>query len=190
MPEPSHGKRATRPRPALTPDDFERYLTTSSALIAPADVTSLVARAAAIREHLAKDRAEHPNLAQRARIALHLLADHARGECPQIPYQTVSLLATALFYYLTPVDVIPDFIPHVGKSDDAVMLDIAWRLAGPGVQRYIDWKGLAVALRDSDLKVAAIPMPSPGARGRSRSAKPKRPAGRPRTARGSRRTRR
>jgi uncharacterized membrane protein YkvA (DUF1232 family) len=188
MPEPLHGKRSTRPRPALTPDDFERYLTTSAALIAPADVTSLVARATAIREHLAKDRAEHPNLAQRARIALHLLADHARGECPQIPYQTISLLATALFYYLTPVDVIPDFIPHVGKSDDAVMLDVAWRLAGPGVQRYIDWKGLA--LRDSELAVSAIPMPPPGARGDRRAPKSKGAAGRPRTGRGSRRTRR
>jgi uncharacterized membrane protein YkvA (DUF1232 family) len=188
MPEPSHGRRTTRSRPALTPDDFERYLTTSAALIAPADVTSLVARAVAIREHLAVDRAEHPNLAQRARIALHLLADHARGECPQIPYQTVSLLATALFYYLTPVDVIPDFIPHVGKSDDAVMLDIAWRLAGAGVQRYLDWKGLT--LHDDELNVSAIPMPAPRARSRRRPAKPKRSAGRPRTGRGSRRTRR
>jgi len=186
MPEPSHRKRSTQARPALTPDDFERYLTTSAALIAPADVTSLVARATAIREHLAQDRAEYPNLAQRARIALHLLADHARGECPQIPYQTVSLLATALFYYLTPVDVIPDFIPHVGKSDDAVMLDVAWRLAGAGVQRYLDWKGLA--LRDSELNLSAIPMPS--TRGGRRTAKPKRPAGRARMGRGSRRTRR
>lgn len=193
MPEPSQEKRTTRPRPALTPDDFARYLTTSAASIAPADVTSLVARAAAIREHLAEDRAEHPDLAHRARIALHLLADHARGECPQIPYQTVSLLATALLYYLTPVDVIPDFIPHVGKSDDAVMLDIAWRLAGPGVQRYLDWKGLT--LRDGALKVDAIPMPTPGIRRERRTAKPKRPAKptrevRRRAGRGSRRTRR
>jgi uncharacterized membrane protein YkvA (DUF1232 family) len=178
MPATSSGKRSTRPRPAVTPGDFERYLMASSAVIAPADVTSLVARAAAIREHLTEDRREHPELAHRARVALHLLADHTRGECPQIPYQTVSLLATALLYYLTPVDVIPDFIPHVGKSDDAVMLDVAWRLAGPGIQRYLDWKGLSLG---GEPRVAAIAMPPPGARAKRPAVKSR--AGAPKAAR-------
>jgi uncharacterized membrane protein YkvA (DUF1232 family) len=186
MPATPRGKQAMRPRPALTPADFERYLTTSAAIIAPADVTSLVARAAMIRERLAEDRTTHAGLAYRGKIALHLLADHVRGECPQIPYQTVGLLATALLYYLAPMDVIPDFIPRVGKSDDAVVLEVAWRLAAPGVQRYLDWKGAAID--DGDVTVGAIPMPAPGARRARQAAKPTRPAGR--TARGSRRTRR
>jgi uncharacterized membrane protein YkvA (DUF1232 family) len=186
MPATPRGRQSTHPRPALTAADFERYLTTSAAVIAPADVTSLVARAPMIRERLVADGPAHPGLAHRAKIALHLLSDHVRGECPQIPYQTVSLLATALLYYLAPMDVIPDFIPGVGKSDDAVVLEVAWRLAGPGVQRYLDWKGAAVD--DGDVSVGAIAMPAPGARRARQAAKPKRPAAR--AARGSRRTRR
>jgi uncharacterized membrane protein YkvA (DUF1232 family) len=176
MPATPRGKHATRPRPAVTPADFERYLTTAAGLIAPADVTALVARAATIREGLVADRPAHPGLAYRAKVALHLLADHVRGECPQIPYQTVSLLATALLYYLAPMDVIPDFIPRVGKSDDAVVLEVAWRLAGPGVQRYLDWKGAAVD--DREVSVGAIAMPASAAPRARQAAKPKRPAAR------------
>jgi len=135
-------KRRTHVRPVLAVADFERYLTTSAAIIAPADVTSLLSHTPALHERLAADRADHPELVQQARVALRLLTDHAHGECPQIPYQTVSLLAAALLYYLAPMDVIPDFIPRIGTADDAVVLGVAWRLAAPGVQRYLDWKSL------------------------------------------------
>src|SRR5262245_60000588 len=131
------------PRPNLPLEEFERHVVTHAARIAASDVTALVGRAAELRRRLAADRAAHPSLGERARVALALLSDHAAGACPQIPYSTVALLAAALLYYLAPMDVIPDFIPIVGTADDTVVLDIAWRLAAPGVQRYLDWKDLA-----------------------------------------------
>lgn len=148
---------------ALTGVDFERHLLAHATLIAPSDVTALVGGAGALRHRLLGERMIHPALAERARIALDLLADHSRGACPQIPFYTVSLLTTALLYYLAPMDVIPDFIPRVGTADDALVLDIAWRLAAPGIQRYIDAKELG-AIGD-----ATEPT---GAQVRSRRARP------------------
>jgi len=130
-------------RPNLPVEEFERHVVTHAARIAPADVTTLVGRAAEVRQRLVADRAVHPSLGERARVALALLSDHVAGACPQIPYSTVALLAAALLYYLAPMDVIPDFIPVVGTADDTLVLDIAWRLAAPGIQRYLDWKELA-----------------------------------------------
>ena len=115
-----------------------------AAIIAPADVTAL--RRPGDRVRAAPDAGSAPCIRswRSARgVALHLLADHARGACPQIPYQTVSLLATALFYYLAPMDVIPDFIPRAGTADDALVLDIAWRLGGAGHPALLDWKELS-----------------------------------------------
>lgn len=57
----------------------------------------------------------------------------------------MSLLATALYYYLAPMDVIPDFIPRAGTADDAIVLDIAWRLAAPGIRRYLDARDVPAA---------------------------------------------
>jgi uncharacterized membrane protein YkvA (DUF1232 family) len=140
---PKPRQPAPSSRPNLPLEEFERYVVTHAARIAPSDVTALVGRAAEVRRRLVADRAVHPSLGERARVALALLADHAAGVCPQIPYSTVALLAVALLYYLAPMDVIPDFIPIAGTADDTVVLDIAWRLAGPGIQRYLDWKELA-----------------------------------------------
>jgi uncharacterized membrane protein YkvA (DUF1232 family) len=143
-------------RPLLSEADFERHLRFHSATVAPADVTTLVGHASALRARLAGERAVHPILAERAGLALQLLADHCRGDCPQIPYSTVSLLTTALYYYLAPMDVIPDFIPRAGTADDAIVLAIAWRLAAPGIRRYLD---------------ARSAVPAPPARPRARKAK-------------------
>lgn len=157
-----------------SPQDFERHLVARAATVAPADVTALLAQGEVIRSRLSGERAIHPALAQRARVALHLLADHAQGACPQIPYQTVSMLAAALFYYLEPMDVVPDFIPRAGTADDALVLDIAWRLCGAGIQRYIDWKGLTPS--NEPTSPEAIRMPPPKASARSRARAPKPPA--------------
>jgi uncharacterized membrane protein YkvA (DUF1232 family) len=177
---PSRGRAraARRTRALVTPKDFERHLVARAAMIAPADVTALLARSDLVRDRLSGERAIHPVLAQRARVALHLLTDHARGACPQIPYQTVSLLAAALFYYLEPMDVIPDFIPRAGTADDALVLDIAWRLSSAGVQRYVEWKGLTPSDQPAGPPTIRMPPPRTGARGKARMSKPRAAAGR------------
>jgi uncharacterized membrane protein YkvA (DUF1232 family) len=74
---------------------------------------------------------------------MRLVLDHAEGECPQIPYYTVSLLAVALLYLLDPLDVIPDWIEGAGSADDAVIFELAFELGRPGIERYCTWKGIS-----------------------------------------------
>ena len=126
----------------LKASDFEDYLCAAAAKIAPADVTELLAHAHTIEERLTGELASHKLLAQRGRVALHLLNDHAHGKLPQIPYHTISYLAAALFYFLDPMDVVPDFIPGVGTADDALVFDLAWVAAAAGVDRFLAAKGL------------------------------------------------
>lgn len=134
--------RARRRAPSvLRPADFRAYLLAKAAEIAPTDVSGLVAQARTLRARAARDRAERPMFARRVEVALALLQDHAKGAAPQIPYATVATLAAALFYYLDPIDVIPDFLPHVGTGDDALILEIAFGQTAAGVQRWLDWSG-------------------------------------------------
>ena len=158
---PSPTRRRTRGA-ALRPADFRAYVIAKAEAIAPADVASLVARSDEIEARAAGHAAEHPLLARRLALALDILGDHVAARCPQIPYYTVALLAAAVFYYLAPVDVIPDVLPGIGTSDDALVVELAFGLAGAGVARYLTWKGLDVAL----LPARPAPHPPRGARAR------------------------
>ena len=55
---------------------------------------------------------------------LRLIRAYAKGEYRQVPAQSLVLIVAAVLYFLTPLDVIPDFIFGLGYLDDAAV--IAW----------------------------------------------------------------
>lgn len=122
--------------PLLRASDFRAYLLEKSAIIAPGDVETALSDAAAARRRAAAAAAGHPMIERQVDVALRILEDHANGRCRQVPYHTVALLAVAVFYFLNPNDVIPDFIPQIGTSDDALVFELAFELAAAGVERY------------------------------------------------------
>jgi len=133
-------KRAT---PLLQPGDVRAYLLDHAAQIAPADVDGLVGRAAEVHEKVASEVGNHHQLFRRQiDLALRLLSDHVSGRCPQIPFHTIALLTAALYYWLQPIDVIPDFIPVAGTSDDALVLELAFELGAAGLDRYCTFKDI------------------------------------------------
>lgn len=121
---------------ALKASDFRSYLIDNAKIMAPGDIETALPQADLAREKAARDRDLHPRLVRQVDVALQILTDHAAGDCPQIPLWTISLLTVALFYLLNPNDVVPDFIPRVGISDDAVVFELAFELAADGVERY------------------------------------------------------
>lgn len=162
----------TRREPLLKRADFAAHLETKARETAPRDVEILVGQADEARRRAAS---VSPRMQQQMDLALALLADHAAGECPQIPYYTVSLLAEAVFYVLDPNDVIPDWIPGIGNLDDAVVLELAFEIGASGIGRYcafrgIDWPEQSGRARRRRGTEAATEPPMPPAP-RSRAAK-------------------
>jgi uncharacterized membrane protein YkvA (DUF1232 family) len=125
--------------------DFNAYLVEHAEQLAPGDVRPLVAQAKSLRARAVEETERHPRVPRQMDLALKILEDHVKGRCPQIPYYTISVLAVALLYFADPLDVIPDWIAGVGKSDDALVLELAFVLARPGVERYCQWKDISTA---------------------------------------------
>ena len=71
-------------------------------------------------------------------LALDILRDHMEGECSQIPYRTISILGAGVLYFTDDVGLIPNFLPHVGRLDDAAVMATAFELAHSGIERYCD----------------------------------------------------
>lgn len=57
---------------------------------------------------------------------------------PEIHWTEKVLVVGALVYFIIPVDVIPDFIPLVGYTDDAAVIATVARKLGKRLVKYYD----------------------------------------------------
>jgi len=161
--------------PLLNTADFTSYLNEKCMQLAPGDVKALLTQANAIRRRSKEIAADRPRMLRQIDFALMLVEEHSKGRCPQIPYYTIATLAVALLYFSDPVDVIPDWIPGVGITDDAIVFELAFVMARPGIDRYCAWKSLPMA----ELYPPPPPVQVPRAAA-SRAAKGRAPARKPR----------
>ena len=58
------------------------------------------------------------------------------------PFRSISTAAIggALLYFISPIDLIPDFIPILGFTDDAAVLALCLKLCRDDVLEYWKWK--------------------------------------------------
>jgi uncharacterized membrane protein YkvA (DUF1232 family) len=143
---PGRVRARARRSPLLEPDDVRTALVDMARLMAPADVTALMGREQEVRRRATQLTA--PQLAllrDQLALALDCLHDHVAGNCPQIPYSTISLLAAGVSYFADDLDLVPDFLARIGRLYNGAMMAMAFQLAADGVRRYCTASG-----RDSD----------------------------------------
>ena len=69
-----------------------------------------------------------------------LLRDRVTGKYTETPWSTIASLTGALLYVLSPLDVIPDFIPLAGFLDDAAVIAVVLKFAEGDLSRYRTWR--------------------------------------------------
>lgn len=73
-------------------------------------------------------------------LMIGLASDYSRGNYTQIPWNVLAAVIGAILYFVSPVDVVPDFIPVVGYVDDALVIKLALEIARPDLESYAEWK--------------------------------------------------
>jgi uncharacterized membrane protein YkvA (DUF1232 family) len=81
---------------------------------------------------------------------------------PRVPLGSKVLLGGALVWLLSPIDLVPEFIPVLGPLDDAIVVGLVLRhlvrRAGPEVVQE-HWRGDPRVLRTA-LRLAGLRLPS------------------------------
>ncbi|GAB3564075.1 YkvA family protein [Spirosoma luteolum] len=61
-------------------------------------------------------------------IVTRLLRAYASGEYRQLPWKTLIRVIAVLIYFVSPIDILPDFLPIVGLTDDIALM--LWLFSG------------------------------------------------------------
>ena len=69
-------------------------------------------------------------------LLFSLIRDYVNGDYKEVPFTTILYSLAALIYLCVPVDIIPDFLPFVGKIDDMGVLMFVLKAVHNDLQIY------------------------------------------------------
>ena len=73
-------------------------------------------------------------------VAARLVQASVRGEYTGMSGKNLALILGAIIYYISPVDVIPDFLPVAGLLDDVTLLAFALRSLKGELDAFKQWE--------------------------------------------------
>ena len=79
-----------------------------------------------------------------------LIKSYVQNEYTDIPIGTIVAVISALVYFVSPIDFIPDNIPGAGYIDDSVVIAVCLKMVDSDLQEYKIW-------REQNGKVIDIP---------------------------------
>ncbi|MDT0676412.1 YkvA family protein [Zunongwangia sp. F117] len=78
-------------------------------------------------------------------ILFSLVRDYSNGSYREIPWNIIASIGGALLYVLSPIDLIPDFIPVIGYLDDAAVIAFCLNLIEKDLAAYKVWKDSSIS---------------------------------------------
>ncbi|MDQ7060401.1 MAG: YkvA family protein [Sulfurimonas sp.] len=76
------------------------------------------------------------------KLMIELLTDYIKGNYKEVPWNIIAAITGAIIYFVSPIDVIPDFIPVVGYLDDAAVIKLALNFSQDDLNKYAKWKNI------------------------------------------------
>jgi uncharacterized membrane protein YkvA (DUF1232 family) len=73
-------------------------------------------------------------------IVTRLLKAYASGDYRQLPWKTLIRMIAVLIYFVSPIDILPDFLPIVGLTDDIALM--LWLFSGikDDIEKFRQWE--------------------------------------------------
>lgn len=73
-------------------------------------------------------------------VLASMVRSYACKDYPNIPLGTMVAIISALIYFLSPIDLIPDAIPGVGYVDDAAVIAACLAMVQSDIAEYKTWQ--------------------------------------------------
>lgn len=80
------------------------------------------------------------NVWDQIQLFFALAKDYSSGVYTDIPKSAIIAIMAGLLYFISPLDIIPDFILGLGFLDDAFILGMVYKKVAKELERYQEWK--------------------------------------------------
>ncbi len=89
---------------------------------------------------------------EKMQLLFGISKDYLNGSYPNVPIRSIVAIIGGLIYFLSPIDVIPDFVPFLGFADDIFILNLVYRQVIKDVEKYKIWKDGQTRTEDVDVE--------------------------------------
>ena len=73
-------------------------------------------------------------------VMISLVKNYVQGKDTTVPYGTILAVLSALIYFLSPIDIIPDFIPLAGFLDDMAVVGLCMNMVKTDIETFDKWR--------------------------------------------------
>lgn len=81
-------------------------------------------------------------LTNQVELLLELANDYASGRYREVRWYSLAVAVSAALYFVSPTDVIPDWVPVLGHMDDLLFMGFALKLVQADLRAYAKFRGL------------------------------------------------
>ena len=73
-------------------------------------------------------------------IMASLIRSFVKKEYTDVPIGSIIAIISALIYFVSPIDILPDALPIVGLIDDAIVIAVCLKLVESDIDEYAGWR--------------------------------------------------
>jgi len=103
-------------------------------------ITLLVGRLGKKMTHVNWNKVSVAAAKEKLSVFSRLASAYASGKYRAVPWKTVMTVLAAIIYFLNPLDLVPDFIPLMGLTDDFGVLVWVYNSIHGEINKFLEWE--------------------------------------------------
>jgi len=73
-------------------------------------------------------------------LLIRMVRAFASGEYKGLPWKSMVSIVAVLLYFVSPIDIIPDFLPVIGITDDVALVIWLIKTLGSDINKFREWE--------------------------------------------------
>ena len=129
---------------------FEKYKTRASQLLKDNDrVSNLLSTTREKLKAIVDNNEKLKEFSDKVYTFFRMVKAQVSGEYKEMPVKSLVLITGALIYFVTPLDVIPDFIPALGLTDDLAIVIWVYNSIKEDIEQFEAWEN-TIEIQEAD----------------------------------------